>query len=572
MLRVQAILRTQSASRLVGANSPGMISSIGKCRIGFHPLPTFSPGCIGIVAKSGTLSYETVASTTRAGLGQTLVVGIGGDMLPGTDFVDVLRILEHDEDTMGIILIGEIGGKAEEDAAEPIMALVAGMQAKSGRIMGHAGAFVGPAEMDALAKARALEKAGVILTDHPSKFGDHMRRLLGSNADRTVTSRTKTQGVQRRAFHTDRIPFRSRLPSFKYSGQMRNLTLSSEHGLHLLSGHGVPVSSIASKQTKLETKYFMSIFVDRANYQPCVIFSRAYDHRDPYVHEHRCLLGWPSRVNHDTKSLESATNLVEKHFNAQKASLFAYIAGIITPKASNQAEDLNISSDQYRSVVERVLEVFYETDAILLETTFSIQSEAGRDGSSIIAVDAHVVLDDAAYKSRGRQKDIYERMMTNSTDDEAALLASKDGITYIRLEGEGSIGSLVNGAGLAMNTNDAIANLGGMCANFLDTGGKATSETVKTSFNIVLKDARVKVVFVNIFGGLTLCDMIAEGIMLAYKELGIRVPVVVRLRGTNEEMGQKMIAESGLPLYAFDDFEEAAEKAIELSQIDRPQI
>ena len=100
----------------------------------------------------------------------------------------------------------------------------------------------------------------------------------------------------------------------------------------------------------------------------------------------------------------------------------------------------------------------------------------------------------------------------------------------------------VNGAGLAMNSNDAIADLGGMCANFLDTGGKATSETVKTSFNIILKDPRVKVVFVNIFGGLTLCDMIAEGIMLAYKELGISVPVVVRLRGTNEEMGQKMVS------------------------------
>lgn len=104
----------------------------------------------------------------------------------------------------------------------------------------------------------------------------------------------------------------------------------------------------------------------------------------------------------------------------------------------------------------------------------------------------------------------------------------------------------VNGAGLAMNTNDAIAALGGMCANFLDTGGKATSETVKTSFNIILKDPRVKVVFVNIFGGLTLCDMIAEGIMLAYKELGINVPVVVRLRGTNEKIGQKMVCREPL--------------------------
>ena len=100
----------------------------------------------------------------------------------------------------------------------------------------------------------------------------------------------------------------------------------------------------------------------------------------------------------------------------------------------------------------------------------------------------------------------------------------------------------MNGAGLAMNTVDAISDLGGKCSNFLDTGGKATSETVKSSFKIILKDTRVKAVFVNIFGGLTLCDMIADGIVLAYKDLGIKVPVVVRLRGTNEEIGQKMVS------------------------------
>lgn len=133
-----------------------------------------------------------------------------------------------------------------------------------------------------------------------------------------------------------------------------------------------------------------------------------------------------------------------------------------------------------------------------------------------------------------------------------------------------------------MNTVDAIADLGGKCANFLDTGGKATSETVKSSFRIILKDSRVKTIFVNIFGGLTLCDMIADGIMLAYKDLGIKVPVVVRLRGTNEDIGQKMvskpeprvmkhtensqIAESGLSLHAFDDFDEAAKKVIQLAR------
>ena len=96
-----------------------------------------------------------------------------------------------------------------------------------------------------------------------------------------------------------------------------------------------------------------------------------------------------------------------------------------------------------------------------------------------------------------------------------------------------------------MNTVDAISDLGGDCANFLDTGGKATSETVKGSFKIVLKDPRVKTIFVNIFGGLTLCDMIANGIILAYRDLGIKVPVVVRLRGTNEKIGQKLVGNPG---------------------------
>ena len=133
-------------------------------------------------------------------------------------------------------------------------------------------------------------------------------------------------------------------------------------------------------------------------------------------------------------------------------------------------------------------------------------------------------------------------------------------LSFNRLAGDGNIGTLgtpvllnctfitksyltVNGAGLAMNTTDAIANLGGKCANFLDTGGKATSATVKASFQLILQDPRVKAIFVNIFGGLTLCDMIAEGILLAYKDLGIKLPVVVRLRGTNESKGQKMVGE-----------------------------
>lgn len=112
------MLKTQSKSRLVGANAPGIISAIGHCRIGFQPLPCFMPGHVGIVAKSGTLSYETVGGLTRAGVGQSLVISMGGDVVAGTDFVDALKLFEHDEDTQAIILCGEVGGRAEEEAAE----------------------------------------------------------------------------------------------------------------------------------------------------------------------------------------------------------------------------------------------------------------------------------------------------------------------------------------------------------------------------------------------------------------------------------------------------------------------
>lgn len=221
------MLQTQSKTRLVGANCPGIISAIGKCRIGFQPLPCFAPGNVGIVAKSGTLSYETVASTTRAGLGQSLCISMGGDVLAGTNFVDALKIFEHDEDTQGIILVGEIGGVAEMDAAEwiteyrrrtanpkyvrpfetvwavkkrltlarPIMALVGGLEAPPGRIMGHAGAWAAPGEPDAQTKYRALERAGAVMVNHPEKFGEGMKTLLGNRATHQARASVPAQSI-----------------------------------------------------------------------------------------------------------------------------------------------------------------------------------------------------------------------------------------------------------------------------------------------------------------------------------------------------------------------------------------
>lgn len=116
--QICSILKTQSKTRFVGANSPGIISPLGNCRIGFQPLPCYLSGHVGLVAKSGTLSYETVGALTRAGLGQSLCIGMGGDIVAGTSFVDALRLFENDPNTRAIVLVGEVGGRAEQDAAE----------------------------------------------------------------------------------------------------------------------------------------------------------------------------------------------------------------------------------------------------------------------------------------------------------------------------------------------------------------------------------------------------------------------------------------------------------------------
>jgi succinyl-CoA synthetase alpha subunit len=180
-------------------------------------------------------------------------------------------------------------------------------------------------------------------------------------------------------------------------------------------------------------------------------------------------------------------------------------------------------------------DIFTNKEAFMLETKLKVVE----DGELQIH-EAIFGFDDAAWKTAGRQSDIHAlRDITDEIPEEAE--ASNGGMIYVKLEGEGSLGTIVNGAGLAMNTIDSLTLLGGHPANFLDTGGKATSDTIKSAFKIVCSDQRVKAVFVNIFGGLTRCDMIAEGVISAFKDLDIKVPVVIRLRGTNEAIGQKMV-------------------------------
>jgi len=212
-------------------------------------------------------------------------------------------------------------------------------------------------------------------------------------------------------------------------------------------------------------------------------------------------------------------------------------------------------------LINQLWELFHKREAISLEMHITIPHSS----DSLEVSNLDFTFDDAAFRSSNRQSDLHA-LRDTSLEDPVEVSAESDGIVYIKLDGpERTIGTLVNGAGLAMNTVDALATHGGYAANFLDTGGKATSETVKRSFELILQDKRVKAIFVNIFGGLTLGDMIARGVLLAFKELEMPVPVVVRIRGTNEKEGQKIIAESGLKLFAYDDFEEAAEKVVELA-------
>ena len=235
------------------------------------------------------------------------------------------------------------------------------------------------------------------------------------------------------------------------------------------------------------------------------------------------------------------------------------VKGLLDSEADDIARKIGVpegSIGQARAFMQGLYKAFDENDASLAEINPLIVTGDDR----IVALDAKFNFDSNAMY---RHPEIQE-MRDLDEEDPAEIEASKFDLTYISLDG--NIGCLVNGAGLAMATMDVIKLYGGSPANFLDVGGGATTEKVTEAFKIMLKNPDIKAILVNIFGGIMKCDVIAQGVIAAAKQVDLTVPLVVRMAGTNEELGKKILAESGLPIITANNMAEAAEKVVNAAQ------
>ena len=234
-------------------------------------------------------------------------------------------------------------------------------------------------------------------------------------------------------------------------------------------------------------------------------------------------------------------------------------AGLQVTEADDVARKIGVpesSIPQARAALQGLYRAFWETDASLAEINPLVLTGDGR----VVALDGKVDFDDNALY---RHPDV-AAMRDLDEEDPAEVQASKFDLNYIQLDG--TIGCLVNGAGLAMATMDTIKLYGASPANFLDVGGGATTEKVTAAFKIMLASPKLRAILVNIFGGIMKCDVIAEGIVAAAREVRLSVPLVVRMKGTNEELGKKILADSGLPILSADNMAEAAQRVVAASK------
>ncbi len=303
---------------------------------------------------------------------------------------------------------------------------------------------------------------------------------------------------------------------------------------HQTSPEGQKVRRLLVEEgADIKKEYYLGLVVDRVTQQVCVMASSEGGMDIEEVAEH-------------------TPELIHK----------AYIdpaVGLTDAEADDLARKIGVpegSIVKCRSALQGLYKAFWETDASLAEINPLILTGSG----DIIALDAKWNFDSNAMY---RHPEIVE-MRDLDEEDPAEIEASKFDLSYISLDG--NIGCLVNGAGLAMATMDTIKLFGGEPANFLDVGGGATAEKVTEAFKIMLKNPNLKAILVNIFGGIMRCDVIAEGVIAASKAVGLAVPLVVRMKGTNEDLGKKLLAESGLPIISANSMAEAAQKVVTAAQ------
>jgi len=302
---------------------------------------------------------------------------------------------------------------------------------------------------------------------------------------------------------------------------------------HQNQPHGQPVTKVLIEETiSIKKELYFSILIDRQSESIVIITSRF------------------GGMNIEEIASEDTNSIVKEYFKITQA---------LTPqKIENLATGLGIERklfSDFEKFLTSCFKFFKDSDLSLLEINPLVIS----DDDEIVAVDCKISLDDNA---KFRHKEISEAYDWLQIDKKEAE-AFHEGLSYIALEG--NIGCMVNGAGLAMATMDLIKISGGLPANFLDVGGGATSETVSKAFKILLSDKNVRVVLVNIFGGIMRCDIIAEGIISAVKEVGVKIPIVVRLEGTNVKLGKEILRKSNLNIISADSLTDAAKKSVDLS-------
>lgn len=319
---------------------------------------------------------------------------------------------------------------------------------------------------------------------------------------------------------------------FERVGEETKAMLGTRLATIQTGSEGLPVESVLIEKTyPIQREFYLSLLIDRVTSRMCFIASAA------------------GGMDIETVARDNPEQIITIIVNPA-AGLQSYQCRQVGFALSLQKEQLLL----LEKIMRGMYRLFLEKDASQIEINPLIET----DGGELMALDAKINFDDNALIMHS---DILA-LKDAGQEDEKENKAQQYDLNYITLDG--SIGCMVNGAGLAMATMDLVKLKGGRPANFLDVGGGATKERVAAAFKLILSDAQVEAVLVNIFGGIVQCDIIAQGIMAAMQEISVTVPVVVRLEGTNAEQGIKLLNESGLGMIAAEDLAEAAEKVVAL--------